>query len=338
VIVSTAQRALAQHYPTDRFDVAVIADGLQPETLAALRALPIRVVEVRFERSTKAKALRAALATLPAGRYETAVVLDADNVMAPDALARLDDARSRYRVVQGQRVAKNLDAPLARLDAISEGVNNHVFRQGHAALGLSAALIGSGMAFEYGLFRELMAQAEAVGGFDKELELALTRRRIRIGYAPAAVVYDEKVARPEVFVRQRRRWLSAQFHYARRHAGPALAALLRHGALDYADKALQMALPPRAMLLAAVPLLTAVAAVAGAPVAPWLGLAGALALAIGLSLPAPLRRGLAGDLLHLPKALGLMLLAFGTSRGANRRFLHTPHAAVDVTAAQPPQL
>ena len=81
-------------------------------------------------------------------------------------------------------MAKNLDTPLARLDALSEAVNNHVFRRGHAALGLSAALIGSGMAFDYALFAELMAQAEAVGGFDKELELTLTRRGIRIAYAP----------------------------------------------------------------------------------------------------------------------------------------------------------
>ena len=49
-------------------------------------------------------------------------------------------------------------------------------------------------------------------------------------------------------------------------------------------------------------------------------------------IPASLRRGLAGDLLHLPRALALMLRALATSRGANRRFLHTPHVAAHVTA------
>lgn len=331
VIVETVRQSLRQDYPADRFDVIVIADGLRGATVTELLRLGARVIPVAFEQSTKAKALRAAMETLPARRYETVVVLDADNVMAPDALARLDDARAHSDVVQGQRVAKNLDTPLARLDALSEAVNNHVFRRGHAALGLSAALIGSGMAFRTDLFAALMAQAEAVGGFDKELELELTRRGTRIAYAPEAVIFDEKVAAAEVFVRQRRRWLAAQAHYARAHAAPALRQLAA-GRVDYADKALQMLLPPRALLLAAIPALGALALVTGAAVTPWLALAAALAVAIGLGIPAPLRRGLAADLLHLPRALALMLRALATSRGANRRFLHTPHVAAHVTA------
>ena len=334
VIVETARQALQQDYPASRFDVVVIADGLQPETLDRLCTLGVTVIPVQFEHSTKAKALRAALHALPVDRYETAVVLDADNVMAPDALARLDDARHTAAVVQGQRVAKNLDTPLARLDALSEAVNNHVFRRGHAALGLSAALIGSGMAFDYALFYELMDQAEAIGGFDKELELTLTRRGIRIAYAPAAVIYDEKVASSDVFVRQRRRWLAAQFYYAREHIFPALHLLVRTGNVDYADKALQMVLPPRAVLLASVPALALLAALAGAALAPWLGLCLGLAVAVALGIPASLWRGIGGDLLHLPRALGLMLWALVRSRGANRTFLHTPHTATEV-ATQP---
>ncbi|MEM6327973.1 MAG: glycosyltransferase family 2 protein [Bacteroidota bacterium] len=332
VIVETARQALAQNYPADRFDVIVIADGLQAETHRRLLALGVTVLTVRFERSTKAKALRAAMEAFPPGLYETVVVLDADNVMAPDALARLDDARTEAEVVQGQRVAKNLDTPLARLDALSEAVNNHVFRRGHAALGLSAALIGSGMAFDAALFARLMARAEAVGGFDKELELALTRSGTRIAYASEAVIYDEKVSAPEVFVRQRRRWLAAQAHYAGQHLRPALVALVRTGNADYADKALQMILPPRALLLGAVPALGALALVTSASVIPWVGLGLALALAIGLGIPASLGRGLLGDVLYLPRALALMLRAGLTSRGANRTFLHTPHTAAHVTA------
>jgi len=35
---------------------------------------------------------------------------------------------------------------LALLDGISEEINNNIFRKGHQTLGLSSALIGSGMA------------------------------------------------------------------------------------------------------------------------------------------------------------------------------------------------
>ncbi|MEL6705171.1 MAG: glycosyltransferase, partial [Bacteroidota bacterium] len=124
VIVDVARQALDQSYPQELYEVIVIADSLQPATLAALDALPIQVVEVSFEKSTKAKALNAALSLLAAQKqtFDGAVVLDADNVMDRDALAHLaaylDPTQpGSARVVQGQRVAKNLDTPMAKLDA-----------------------------------------------------------------------------------------------------------------------------------------------------------------------------------------------------------------------------
>ena len=68
---------------------------------------------------------------------------------------------------------------MALLDAISEGnQQSSIFRLGHAKLGLSAALIGSGMAFRYDLFRDTMADIKAVGGFDREFgaDPALSRQ------------------------------------------------------------------------------------------------------------------------------------------------------------------
>src|SRR5687768_9296625 len=57
VIVGVAAQALEQNYPTEFFDVIVIADSLQRATLLKLAALPIKVVEVSFQKSTKVKAL-----------------------------------------------------------------------------------------------------------------------------------------------------------------------------------------------------------------------------------------------------------------------------------------
>jgi cellulose synthase/poly-beta-1,6-N-acetylglucosamine synthase-like glycosyltransferase len=45
--------------------------------------LPIKLIEVSFDKSTKSKTLNKAMATLDQD-YDIAVVLDADNVMAPD--------------------------------------------------------------------------------------------------------------------------------------------------------------------------------------------------------------------------------------------------------------
>jgi hypothetical protein len=55
-----------------------------------------------------------------------------------------------------------------------------------------------------------------------------------------------------VFGNQRRRWLSAQFHYFRRDFEQRFNF---EGNIDYFDKTIQFILPPRILLLGAVVLL-----------------------------------------------------------------------------------
>ena len=145
VIVRTAQAALRQEYPAQLHEVVVIADRLKPETLAELRTLPIRVLEVSFENSSKAKALNFAVEELGPEAAEAVTILDADNLAGEDFIARLNDVfDSGVQAVQAHRTAKNRDTDTAVLDAASEEINNAIFRRGHVALGLSSALIGSG--------------------------------------------------------------------------------------------------------------------------------------------------------------------------------------------------
>ena len=55
VIVEVCEDALHQDYPKELYDVIAICDSYQPETIAALKKLPIKVVEVSFDKSTKSK-------------------------------------------------------------------------------------------------------------------------------------------------------------------------------------------------------------------------------------------------------------------------------------------
>ena len=92
--------------------------------------------------------------------------------MQPRFLERINDRlNDGYRAIQGQRSYKNWDSPMGALDGLSEIVNTHILCKGHAVLGLSARLAGSGMAFEYDLFKDVMEEIDAIGGFDKEMEL-----------------------------------------------------------------------------------------------------------------------------------------------------------------------
>ncbi len=68
---------------------------MQPETNAALSSLPIKAASSRFLRkSTNTKSLQAALGYLDKAAYDIALVIDADNIIAPSYLSELNDAFS----------------------------------------------------------------------------------------------------------------------------------------------------------------------------------------------------------------------------------------------------
>jgi len=336
VIIEVAKDALAQDYPKEKYDVVIIADSFQPETIMQLRQLPIKVIEVKFDKSTKSKALNMAMDQLP-DTYEIAVVLDADNLMAANFLSKVNAALElNYMAVQGHRTAKNMDTHLAILDAASEEINNHIFRKGHRALGLSSAIIGSGMAFKYDFFKTMMLSVTAIGGFDKEIELKMLKAKHKIAYLDDALVYDEKVQKAEVFSNQRRRWLSAQLHYFRQDFGSSLKALITKGNIDYFDKAIQFIQPPRILLLGGVLSLGTLFLLLNIFLQPnssfiylWISVAMLCILAFVFSIPGAFyNTRTLNALSSLPKGMLLMLGSLMKIKGANKQFIHTKHSAV----------
>lgn len=328
VIAECALSCLEQDYPGELFETVVISDSMRRETVTALREMGATVIEVSFENSTKSKALNAAMARLGDG-FDLALVLDGDNVIERGFLSKINDlfdSGARVMIAQAHRCAKNTNTPMALLDAVSEEINNTIFRQGHSNLGLSAALIGSGMCFDYALFKRTMVGIDAVGGFDRALELTLLWQRLHIEYLPEALVFDEKVQRPRDFSRQRRRWMSAQAHYMRRFIG-AFPAAVRSGNIDFCDKMFQQMSLPRLMLIGLSVLMAVVTSLVGS-LGSWKWWI-VLALLAATLLAATPRRfftaKLLRALLQLPLAFLLMSWNLVRMRGANKKFIHTSH-------------
>ncbi len=327
VILESARTALIQDYPAALYDVIVIADSLKPETVAKLRELPINTIEVTFDVSTKAKALNYAIGQI-ANNYDVALILDADNIMASDFITKINATFDLgYQVVQGHRTAKNTNSPTAILDAISEEINNHILRKGHRALGLSSALIGSGMAFEYQLFRNVMLEIHAIGGFDKELEMRLLKQGVTFDYIDDAIVYDEKVQNAEVFEKQRTRWIAAQFKYLKQNFVSGIIYLFK-GNIDYANKVFQALLPPRIILLGMLMFFSFVSLFSGDKAFMQLAI-GQLFLLIFtfyISTPDFLKKLITWkEISLLPSLFFRFIRAILKMGEAKKKFLHTPH-------------
>lgn len=329
IILNSAAQSLTIDYPQDKFHVCVIADSMQPETIVKLKEMPLQVVEVVFESSTKSKALHKAIENTFED-FDAAVVFDIDNVAAPDYLHHINNyLHAGDRVIQGHRVAKNTETPVAILDAISEEINNHIFRKAQRVFNLSAAIIGSGMALEYRLFKDTMAKIDAVGGFDKEMGLVLTRQNIHVAYADAALIYDEKVSNPEVFKKQRRRWLSAQFNLLKTYGMTGFTELFKHGNFDYFNEIYQTAILPRILMLGLMPLMLIVSILTpgvGPSWQMWLTATALCYIGILVAVPGQFFNGkLLGAVLKIPLIFFTMLLLLFKLKGANKKFIHTPH-------------
>ncbi len=330
IIVEVCRDALHQDYPKDQYEVIAIADSYQAATLQALRELPIRVIEVSFDKSTKSKALNKAMEVI-GDDYDVALILDADNLIAEDFLTKINHVfQTGYQAVQGHRIAKNADTGFAILDAISEEINNHIFRKGARVMGVSSAIIGSGMAFEYGFFKKMMKDVHAIGGFDKEIDLKMCRDGITIEYVHDAYCYDEKVQKAEVFQNQRRRWLSAQWVYFKRFFFPSFITLFTKGNIDYFNKAFHTFLPPRILLLGFMSLIFLISLffLPNPMAIAWVGLYAMVVLTFFLSVPRKFYSlKTLNAVLLLPKGFFLMFLSLLKIKGANKQFLHTKHSS-----------
>ena len=323
VIINAVEQFLLQDYPKDLYTVIVISDHMQPETNERLRKLPITLLQPIFEKSSKAKAMQFAIENINSD-YDNVVILDADNVVRPEFLSQLNILCSVYDAIQCHRCAKNANNDVAVLDGASEEINNTIFRKAHNRLGLSSALIGSGMCFNYNQFKENVFKLTTAGE-DREMEALLLHQGVFIKYAPDIHVFDEKVSNQDNFQRQRMRWMTAQVQSLFSQL-PKVPKALLHGNINFVAKVIQQALLPRSILIV---LLGGISVLMTLIVPEWCEkwwiLLGILAISLFIAIPNQLRKRSFSKVLAIP---GLVLRMFKNILHIDRKntdFIHTQH-------------
>jgi cellulose synthase/poly-beta-1,6-N-acetylglucosamine synthase-like glycosyltransferase len=334
VIVETAKQALTQNYPGHQYSVTVIADQLQPATILQLKELPINLIVVNLEKSMKARSLNTAFKQLSTSQHDLAMILDADNLMSPDTLEKVNHAwHSGWKAIQCHRTAKNQNNSLAVLDALSEEVNNTIYRKGQRVWGLSCALIGSGMAFDFRLIADIFAlpQIQDNAGEDREIDTQLVKQLISVEYIEDAFVFDEKVQRKEVYEKQRTRWLGTQIDHLKSFLSPEMRPVRTRRL--YLHKLFQCIFLPRLLLMVVFLLVLALSAMDLAfgwqtlfPAWPWwLGLIALYGCTLLIAIPASFyNRRTVVALLKVPVLTFAMLKALLGIKKHKTGFLHTP--------------
>jgi cellulose synthase/poly-beta-1,6-N-acetylglucosamine synthase-like glycosyltransferase len=181
------------HFESDKVILLRPEEALQSNTRSHLYAIN------RFERE-----------------HEYLTIIDSDNLVDPEYINQLNCFFTQgYKAVQGMRKAKNLDTVYACIDAVQDIYYHFFDREILFAVGSSATLAGSGMAFSTILYKNFLERFDISGaGFDKVLQIEILNHKERIAFAKNAIVYDEKTSRSDQLIKQRARWFNTWFKYA----------------------------------------------------------------------------------------------------------------------------
>lgn len=322
IILNTIRAFLKQDYPEDLYDVFVVSSHMDMVTNQKLRELSpqVKVIETVTPKLTKAKALQEAINCIEENRwkYDVVVIMDANNQTDAVFLNKINNAfYSGCQAVQTHRVALERKTNIAVLDAVSEEINNSIFRKGHTRLGFSSALIGSGMAFDYELFKDNI-MIKGVTDVDKQLEKKLLIQNIYIEYLEDVYIYDEKVNNKEGFYNQRRKWLATQFSNLFSGLTRLPVAMLK-GNWDYCDKLFQWMMPPRIILFGFIILIACVLiGINWVMSIKWWGLVLLLCISFSIAIPDKLvDHKLTKAILNIPVLFLLMFFNLFRIRGAN---------------------
>ena len=324
VILPVVESFLKQHYTQELYKVIIISDHMQETTNERLAQLPITLLKANYENSSKAKALNFAMDHFGRDEFDAVVILDADNIVDTNFLLEINKVfDAGVQAIQAHRTAKNRNTDIAVLDGLSEEVNNSIFRRGHVRLGISSALIGSGMIFNYQWFHDNVKHLVTTGE-DKELEVLLLKQRIFIEFLDEVYVYDEKTQGEKGFYNQRRRWLATQFAQWGRVFKDLPQAILS-GNIDYSDKLIQWVLPPRLILFGGIIVMGSIMQIIDWPLAlKWW----ALFLIMGVTLCLAIPDKLVDDrfkksINKLPLLFIMMVVNLFRMKGMNKKFVNT---------------
>jgi cellulose synthase/poly-beta-1,6-N-acetylglucosamine synthase-like glycosyltransferase len=159
------------------------------------------------------------------------------------------------------------------------------------------------------------------------MELILTDLGISIEYNDEAVVLDEKVDSYEAMARQRSRWLEAQYYFFCKFFKSGMRALVK-GNFDHFHKVIQLALPPRTLMIVILFILGILGALSGANyivvIAALMVVVNVMTYVITVPFRWLLRFGLV-MLIDLPKLTWSAVKAVLMIPTASKNFIHTSH-------------
>jgi peptidoglycan-N-acetylglucosamine deacetylase len=233
VIERTIQGALESDYPNLR--VIVIDDGSKDRTLEIARCAFAaeeaagRVIILTKPNGGKAEALNFGLEHI--GDAELFVGIDADTIIAPDAIARMVPhfLNSKVAAVAGNAKVGNRVNLWTRWQALEYITSQNFERRALNTMGAVSVVPGAIGAWRVTAVREAGGYHVDTVAEDADLTMALLRNGYRVQYEDMALAFTEAPTTANALMRQRFRWSFGILQAIFKHRG----VFARKGALGF---------------------------------------------------------------------------------------------------------
>ncbi len=187
-------------------------------------------------------------------KVDVVSIIHCGDKLEVDSIAQINDAYyCGCDAIQIRRYFEDRTSIIARLESVGEEINNTIFREGHTALGLSSAVMSSGLTLEFDTFRMVV---EAIGHPypEKPIEKSLLKRNIYIEYLNYVYMSRLKSVDNSTYYKDKRINNSSYRSNLIRTIF-TLPKYLYRRKFDYCNKILQWAIPSRIVLTVLMTLL-----------------------------------------------------------------------------------
>ncbi len=211
VIKNTVESCKNLDYAKNKYDIFVVADNCSDNTGEIANCAGARVLEPESNsESGKAWVLEWFFGKLfnMDKKYDSVLILDADNLIHPDFLKAINDKMNEgYEVVQGYLDSKNpFDSVITAFNSLEFWMTDRLGKLSRDNVGLSSQLGGTGFAVETGILEKFGWDPDCLAE-DLEFTCKLCLNGYKVGWAHDARIYDEKPLTLKQSLRQRTRWM-----------------------------------------------------------------------------------------------------------------------------------
>ena len=196
-----------EDYPKELYEICVIPNNCTDSTEAIAKSLGTRIIKCSTPAKCKGDALRCAFDELKKEEFDAYAVFDADNIVHPNFLKRMNDAvLSGCKVAQGNRDSKNPeDSWVSGSYAIYYWIQNLFFNRAHTNVNASASINGTGYIVKKEVIDNIGFETKTLTE-DIEFTIKCALNNIKIGHVEDAITYDEQPVDYKTSWKQRKRW------------------------------------------------------------------------------------------------------------------------------------